>query len=68
MNEEVVEELQGGNQQEDASSDEPFVSTDGLEGIGLRKEIVCRRDVGANIRIDLGHDDRWRDGSRHAGE
>lgn len=65
VDEEVVVHPHGEHETEDSSSNEPLVCEEGGRSrLGL-EEGVGGNVVGGHIGINLGHDDRWGDGSRH---
>ena len=64
MKNEVSDELDGSNEDEDASANEPFVGSNGVEGL-LRLEKSVGGLIGIEIAGNLGHDDRRRDRGRH---
>lgn len=64
ISEHILDDLDGTDDEEDTSTDEPFVGTNGGDSIGLEKS-VGGLIVGTKIVLDLGHDDRRRDGRRH---
>lgn len=64
ISEHILDNLNSTDDNEDASTDEPFVGTNGRDGIGFEKS-VGGLIVGTEVVLDLGHDDRRRDGRRH---
>ena len=63
--EEVVEELDGGDETEDGSADDPFVGEHGIANFLWLEERVGGDVVSRHVGLYLGRDDRRRDGRRH---
>ena len=60
----VLYNLDRSNENEDASANEPFVGPNGVErALGLEKNVGGF--IGIEVVVNLGHNDRRRDGSRH---
>jgi len=60
----IFDDLDSTDDNEDTSTDEPFVGANGGDSIGFEKS-VGGLIVDTEVVLHLGHDDRRRDGRRH---